>query len=121
EERRPTLLFATIAVGGGHVATARAMSEAVERYYPGRFESRVSDYMKDVGTRLDRWHKDYWPWAIRYPILARRGQRLIDAFPRMTITAQRRILRDFAKAAAADLGKAPPLLVVSNHGLITTG
>ena len=120
--RRPTFLFATIAAGGGHVATARAMSEAVERYYPGQFELRVSDYMKDVGTiKLDRFHKDSWNQALRYPILARGGQRVIDAFPYLTVAVQRRILCGFARAAATDLGKVPPLMVVSNHGLITTG
>jgi UDP-N-acetylglucosamine:LPS N-acetylglucosamine transferase len=121
-EHRPEILFATIAAGGGHVAGAHAMSEAIERYYPDRFELRVSDYMKDVGiVRLDRFHKDSWRRALRYPILARTGQRVIDAFPRLTIAVERRILRDFARAAADDLKKGPPLLVVSNHGLITTG
>jgi UDP-N-acetylglucosamine:LPS N-acetylglucosamine transferase len=121
-ENRPEILFATIAAGGGHVAGAHAMSEAIERYYPGRFELRVSDYMKDLGiVDLDRFHKDSWRRALRYPILARAGQRVIDAFPRLTIAVERRILRDFARAAADDLKRDPPLLVVSNHGLITTG
>ncbi len=121
-EHRPEILFATIAAGGGHVAGAHAMAEAIERYYPGRFELRVSDYMKDLGVvRLDRFHKDSWRRALRYPILARTGQRVIDAFPRLTIAVERRILRDFARAADDDLKKDPPLLVVSNHGLITTG
>src|SRR5918997_2591185 len=121
-EHRPEILFATIAAGGGHVAGAHAMSEAIERYYPGRFELRVTDYMKDLGVaRLDRFHKDSWRRALRYPILARAGQRVIDAFPRLTITVERHILRSFARAAAEDLKKDPPLLVVSNHGLITTG
>ncbi len=122
EHRRPTILFATIAAGGGHVAGAWAMAESVERHYPGHFELRISDYMKDVGiSRLDRFHKDSWRRALRYPILARAGQRVIDAFPRLTIAAERRILRDFAREAAHDLREDPPLLVVSNHGLITTG
>jgi UDP-N-acetylglucosamine:LPS N-acetylglucosamine transferase len=122
EQSRPTILFATIAAGGGHVAGSWAMAESIERHYPGCFELRVSDYMKDVGIAgLDRFHKDSWRRALRYPILARAGQRVIDAFPRLTIAAQRRILRGFARAAADDLGEDPPLLVVSNHGLITTG
>ncbi|HEV3476193.1 MAG TPA: glycosyltransferase [Rubrobacteraceae bacterium] len=121
-EHRPEILFATIAAGGGHVAGAHAMSEAIELYYPGRFELRVSDYMKDLGViGLDRFHKDSWRRALRFPVVARVGQRIIDAFPRATIAAERRILRDFARAAAEDLKRDPPLLVVSNHGLITTG
>lgn len=119
---KPGILFATIAAGGGHVAGAWAMAQAVERHYPGRFELRVSDYMKDVGiTWFDRRHKNSWRVALRYPLLARVGQRMIDAFPRLTMAVERRILREFAGAAAGDLGKAPPLLVVSNHGLITAG
>jgi UDP-N-acetylglucosamine:LPS N-acetylglucosamine transferase len=121
-EHKREILFATIAAGGGHVAGAHAMSEAIEQYYPGRFELRVSDYMKDLAIiGLDRFHKNSWRSALRYPILARVGQRVIDAFPRLTIAAERRILRDFAQAAAADLREDPPLLIVSNHGLITTG
>ena len=124
-EHKPTILFATIAAGGGHVATAHAMSEAIEHHYPGRFGLRVSDYMKEVGARqvagLDRLHKDIWRFMLRYPVLARSSQRLMDAFPRLTIAAQRRLVRGFARAAATDLGEDPPLLIVSNHGLMTAG
>jgi 1,2-diacylglycerol 3-beta-galactosyltransferase len=124
-EHKPEILFATIAAGGGHVATAHAMSEAVEHLYPGRFELRVSDYMKEVGVKevadLDRLHKDIWRFMLRYPVLARVSQQLMDAFPRLTIAAQRILVRGFARAAAADLGENPPLLIVSNHGLMTAG
>ena len=119
---RPGILFATIAAGGGHVATARAMSEAIERLYPGRFEMRVSDYMKEVGfSGFDRRHKNTWRLALRYPVLARTSQRLMDAAPRLTIAGQRRLVRPFARLAARDLAGDPPQLVVSNHGLLTTG
>ncbi len=124
---RPEILFATIAAGGGHVATAWAMAEAIEKLYPGRFTARVSDYMKEVGATaaavaaLDRRHKDSWRVALKYPVLARVSQRLMDAAPRATIQGQRLLLRGFARAAARDLGKRPPRLIVSNHGLLTTG
>jgi UDP-N-acetylglucosamine:LPS N-acetylglucosamine transferase len=121
-ENRPAILFATIAAGGGHVAVARAMSEAIEHHYPGRFELRVSDYMKEAGTvGLDQMHKDTWRFMLRYPILARVSQRLMDAFPRLTIALQRRLVRGFARAAAIDLRENPPSLIVSNHGLMTAG
>lgn len=119
---RPEIFFATIAAGGGHVAGAHAMAEAVERHYPRRFGFRISDYMKELGiSRLDEFHKDSWRRALRRPVLARLGQHVIDSAPRVTIAIERRILRGFARAAAADLEERTPLLVVSNHGLITTG
>jgi 1,2-diacylglycerol 3-beta-galactosyltransferase len=125
EHTRPTILFATIAAGGGHVATAHAMAEAVEHHYPGCFELRVSDYMKEVGAKkvagLDRLHKGTWRFMLRYPSLARGSQRLMDAFPRLTIFAQRCVLRGFARAAADDLRENPPLLIISNHGLMSAG
>jgi UDP-N-acetylglucosamine:LPS N-acetylglucosamine transferase len=124
-EHKPEILFATIAAGGGHVAGAHAMAEAIEHHYAGRFELRVSDYMKEAGakkvTDLDHLHKDVWRFMLRYPILARGSQRLMDAFPRATVAAQRRLVRGFARAAAADLGEDPPLLIFSNHGLMTAG
>lgn len=98
------------------------MAEAIERHYPGRFELCVSDYMEELGiSRLDQYHKDSWRRALQRPVLARAGQRAIDLFPRLTMAVERRILRGFARAAASDLKKDPPLLVVSNHGLITAG
>ena len=104
------------------MATARAMAEAVERHYPGRFELDVSDYMKDLGvTGLDRLHKGFWRKALRFPVVARAGQRIIDAVPRTTIAGQRLLLRGFARAATEHLSPAPPRLIVSNHGLITSG
>lgn len=124
-ERRPRILFATIAAGGGHVAVARAMAEAIEHHYPGRFELRVSDYMKEVGVKkvadLDRLHKNIWRFMLRYPVLARTSQRVMDAFPRTTVAIQRRLVRGFARAAADDLGRDPPQLIFSNHGLMTAG
>lgn len=124
-ERKPEIFFAAVAAGGGHVATAKAMAQAIERHYPGRFELRISDYMKDLAddgvVSLDRQNKRLWRFLLRYPVLARFGQRIMDALPRLTIAGQRRIMRSFARAAAEDLAKDPPLLVVSNHGILTAG
>ena len=97
-----TLLFATIAAGGGHVATARAMAEAIEHRYPERFAMRIADFMHEVGaTVFDQRHKAMWRWALRYPQSARLGQRVIDALPRMAMRGQRRLLTSFARLAAA--------------------
>ena len=124
---RPRILFGTIAAGGGHVATARAMIEAVERLRPGAFEMRLSDHMKEVGLTapavadFDRRHKETWRFMLRFPILARTSQRLMDAFPRLTVTAQRRVVRPYARAAVGLLEGETPDLIFSNHGLLTAG
>jgi len=98
------------------------MSEAVERLHPGQFDLRVSDYVKQVGhVGLDRFHKDGWRALLRHTELARLGQRIVDASPRLTIAGQSALLRGFARAAAEDLKDEPPALVVANHGLLTSG
>lgn len=125
--QRPTLFFATIAAGGGHVATAKAMMEAVETDYPGQFALIRSDYMAELGelepavAHFDTQHKESWKWALRYPVSARLGQRVIDTLPRLSLQIQKRLLIPFALAAARDLSAQQPELVVSNHGLITAG
>lgn len=116
------LLMATIAAGGGHVASACAMAQALERRHPGQVEVRVSDFMQEVGaTGFDLRHKALWRSALRYPLSARLGQRAMDALPRLSMRIQRGLLHSFARRAAAHLATRPVDLIVSNHGLLTTG
>lgn len=111
-----TLHFATIAAGGGHVATARAMMEAVERLEPGRFSLTMSDLMLELGLEdQDRRHKASWRWMLARPWTARLGQRVVDALPRLTVAAQRRMLDETAKRAAARFAAEAPALIVVNH------
>lgn len=116
------VLFATIAAGGGHTATAQAMAEALERHFPGRFETEVSDFMFDLGMlREDRRHKQLWRWALARPQLVRTGQRILDAAPTLTRRYHRLMLRRFSRAAAQRLAARPVSLVVANHGWLTVG
>jgi 1,2-diacylglycerol 3-beta-galactosyltransferase len=116
------VLFATIAAGGGHVATARAMAEALERHFPGEFETRVSDFMFDLGMlREDRQHKELWRWALARPQLVRTGQRILDSAPTLTRRYHRLMLRRFSRTAADALRARPVDLVVANHGWLTVG
>lgn len=116
------VLFATIAAGGGHVATALAMAEALARHLPGEFETRVSDFMFDLGLlREDRQHKELWRWALARPQLVRTGQRILDAAPTLTRRYHRLMLRRFSRAAADELRAKPVDLIVANHGWLTVG
>jgi UDP-N-acetylglucosamine:LPS N-acetylglucosamine transferase len=115
-----SILFATIAAGGSHVSTAEAMRQACDLAWPGAFRTSVREPMIDFGfERLDRRHKSGWRGALRRPWTIVWGQRLIDALPAATAAFHRRLLRDFAERAAAELTSAAPDLVVVNHGWLT--
>lgn len=114
---KPHIFFATITAGGGHMATARALSEALAADFPGAFETTISDYMSDLGlAEQDRRHKESWAWMLAHPQSARVGQRVLDTFPTLTNRVHRRVLDTFAKRAAAHLSALNPALVVANHG-----
>jgi UDP-N-acetylglucosamine:LPS N-acetylglucosamine transferase len=117
---RPHIALATIAAGGGHVATARAMAQAIAAAYPDQFDLTISDLMSDLGfTAQDHRHKAQWRWMLAHPWTARSGQQLIDAFPSVTRRVLRRSLDEVAKAAAQHFQAQPPALIVANHGFLT--
>lgn len=121
-EGREDILFATIQAGGGHVATARAMQAAVDAAWPGRYRTRVSDYMAELGLeRQDRQHKELWKWLLARPRLIRGGQRLLDTLPAATRRWHQLTLAEFARRASRDLNAAGTKLVVANHGWLATG
>lgn len=115
-----TIVFATIAAGGGHVATARAMAQAVAAHMPGQWRTDVSDYMVDLGFEaLDRRHKRTWRWLLARPWLVRNGQRVLDSAAGLTVAVERRVLDSVARAARDHLTRLDPALVVVNHGWLT--
>ncbi|HRP48315.1 MAG TPA: hypothetical protein PLT07_12255 [Trueperaceae bacterium] len=115
------VFFATIAAGGGHVATATALAEALHAYYPDDFTTRVSDVMAEFGAAaLDRRHKASWRALLRRPQLVRIGQRLSDAAPSVTRLSQSLTLDAFARSLARQLNELGPDLVVANHGWLAT-
>ena len=114
---KPLVFFATLAAGGGHVATARALAESLEAASPGDFEIVVSDYMLNLGlTAHDRQHKASWAWMLAHPWSARYGQRVLDAFPKLTNRYHQVVLDALARRAAEHLNTLKPALVVVNHG-----
>ncbi len=115
------VLFATIAAGGGHVATANAMAEELQRQHQGAIKTDVVDVMAEWGHEsLDRRHKESWRRMLKRPRLVRLGQRLTDLAPGLTRAAQNALLDDFAKDAKARIDELGPDLVVANHGWLAT-
>ena len=114
-----TILFDTIAAGGGHVATARAMRDAVQRVSDGRVTGEVRDAMAALGLDTqDRRHKRSWSRLLRAPGLVRAGQRAMEVAPALVHAAEARWLDELARRAATDLNTRPVDLVVVNHGFL---
>lgn len=114
-----TILFDTIAAGGGHVATARAMRDAVERLSGGAVRGEIRDAMLALGLeRQDREHKRSWARLLRTPRLVRAGMRAMDVAPRVVHAVEARALDRLARRAAADLASRSVDLVVVNHGFL---
>lgn len=128
-QQQLSLFFATAKSGGGHVATAQAMMQGIEKCYPGQFYFEMSDLIYEIGTRfqdkkllkLDADLKKYWKIALKYPIGARWGQHLIDTFPGLNVYTHRLLLRRFAEKAAIYFNSKDVDLIVSNHGWLTIG
>lgn len=117
---KPHIFFATIAAGGGHVATAKAMAEGLETFYPGTFQTTISDYMLALGLKeQDAQHKASWAWMLAHPWSARYGQRVLDTFPALTNRYHQLALDAFARRAAAHLSTLKPALVVANHAFVS--
>ena len=116
-ERAPRILFATIAAGGAHVSTAKAMAVAAAR---AGAETHVYEPMVEYGfDDLDARHKAAWRRMLARPRSIVWGQRLIDAVPRVSVQLHRWLLDGFARVAAKRLSAADFDLVVANHGWLT--
>jgi UDP-N-acetylglucosamine:LPS N-acetylglucosamine transferase len=64
------IVFAMIEAGGGHKAPAKAVMAALEEACPGRYEMRLMDFIKDVGSvKVDEAHKKSWKAMLEYPTL----------------------------------------------------
>jgi processive 1,2-diacylglycerol beta-glucosyltransferase len=63
------IIFAMIEAGGGHKAPAVAVMRALEAAYPGCYETRLMDFIKDIGSvKVDEAHKKSWKTFLEYPL-----------------------------------------------------
>jgi UDP-N-acetylglucosamine:LPS N-acetylglucosamine transferase len=64
------IVFAMIEAGGGHKSPAKAVMDALGKAYPGRYELRMMDFIKDVGAvKVDASHKQSWKAMLEHPTL----------------------------------------------------
>ena len=115
------IVFAMIEAGGGHKAPAKAVMEALEESFPGRYETRMMDFIKDVGSvRVDAAHKKSWKTMLEYPTLTYILYQLQDALGPIT---RGFYYRTMVAPAVHDtmrfLKKHRPDVVFSSHYFVT--
>ncbi|HEX3924318.1 MAG TPA: glycosyltransferase [Streptosporangiaceae bacterium] len=118
---RLPLLFLIADTGGGHRSAARAVAQALERGYPGRFAPVLCDPLGGPGSaRLLRWVAGlYGPVIRRAPWLWGAAYHLCDSRPAAALLA--RTLLRLAHGPAADAARAHrPAGIVSFHPLTGT-
>jgi 1,2-diacylglycerol 3-beta-galactosyltransferase len=105
-----TMMFLTSATGGGHLAAATAVAEAVERRYPGEYRIVTRDPLPRLLTRgygpLIRYAP--WLWGLVYRAGdSRRAARLVH----------RAVARACGRALTETVAAVRPALIVSFHPL----
>ena len=65
---KPEILFATLAAGGSHVSSAKAMAQAIQKHFPDQYETPIREIMVDYG--FGDWvakHNKSWRWQLAHP------------------------------------------------------
>ncbi len=108
--------FAMIEAGGGHKTPALAVMESLEELFPGKYQIKVLDFMKDIGgTDLDEFHKKAWKYLLKHPDLTK-GIQTFDFITGPVNIQIYKLLRDrFSKHVMRYLYNEKPDLVFSTH------
>jgi 1,2-diacylglycerol 3-beta-galactosyltransferase len=115
---RLPVLFLIADTGGGHRSAARAVGQALDRLYPGRFGPVLCDPLGGCGSaRLLRWVTGLYGPAIRLaPWLWGAAYRATDSRPAMRVL-RRTLLRLADRPVLAAARAHRPAAVVSFHPL----
>jgi processive 1,2-diacylglycerol beta-glucosyltransferase len=105
-----------IEAGGGHKMPAVAVMEALEDHFPGKYEIKVLDFMKDLGcTDLDDAHKKMWKYLLKHPELTKSIQTFDFITGPVNIQIYKLFLERVAKYVMRYLYNEKPDLVFSTH------
>jgi UDP-N-acetylglucosamine:LPS N-acetylglucosamine transferase len=108
--------FAMIEAGGGHKTPALAVVEALEELFPGKYQIKVLDFMKDLGcTDLDDAHKKLWKYLLKHPELTKSIQTIDFITGPVNIQIYKLFLDRVAKYVMRYLYNEKPDLVFSTH------
>jgi UDP-N-acetylglucosamine:LPS N-acetylglucosamine transferase len=115
------IVFAMIEAGGGHKAPAKAVMEALNRGFPGRYETVLMDFIKDIGSvKVDNAHKQSWKILLEYPTLTHVMYQVQNILAPITRAV---LYRTMVAPAVPDtirfLKKHRPDIVFSSHYFVT--
>lgn len=118
---KKNVIFAMIEAGGGHKAPARAVMEALEASYPGRYRVAMMDFIKDIGCgKIDATHKESWNFLVGQPLLTHFLYQLQNSLGPL---ARQLLYLNLAAPAIASaerfLKRSKPVAVFSTHFLVS--
>ncbi|HOX32499.1 MAG TPA: hypothetical protein PLB91_09210 [Spirochaetales bacterium] len=115
------VLFAMIEAGGGHKAPARAVMEALEASFPGRYEALMLDFIKEVGCpKVDEAHKKSWNFLVGKPLLTHFVYQLQNIMgPVSRAILYRNLAAPAVPFAIRYLKRSRPDAVFSSHFLVS--
>jgi processive 1,2-diacylglycerol beta-glucosyltransferase len=110
------ILFATIEAGSGHTMPAVAVHESLQELFPGKYDLRIMDFMREVGcTELDALHKSVWRYLLAHPRLTKSIQALDIITGPLTMWMYRQIGGSFVEKVVQYLRKEEPDLIFCTH------
>jgi UDP-N-acetylglucosamine:LPS N-acetylglucosamine transferase len=116
------IIFAMIEAGGGHKAPAKAVMEALNDNYPGRYQTVMMDFIKDIGSvKVDAAHKKSWKMFLEYPTFTHIIYQLQNTLAPITrAVLYRTMVAPAIKDAVRFVKRTRPDVVFSTHFFATT-
>ena len=111
-----------IEAGGGHKMPALAVYESLLDQFPGKYDIKVLDFMKDVGCGdIDSQHKAIWKYLLSHPLLTKSIQTFDFVTGPVNLQIYRKKLVPFYKAVTHYIDTERPDLIFSTHFFNTMG
>jgi UDP-N-acetylglucosamine:LPS N-acetylglucosamine transferase len=121
--RKKRIFIPMIEVGGGHKSIGLAIRDAIDRQYPGEFETAVVDFPRVCGAvQVDRWIKSFWNVALAHPVATNRLNGWMDNMYRVarSNTFTRVLNTDFVQKGSRYIREYQPDIIISTHWFCTS-
>ncbi len=116
ENKRKKILIASIDAGFAHRIHGQAIRSGIEKLYPGRYEVRVMDFAREVGSvRIDEFHKKSWSLLLRYPTVMNLAFYVADVFHRLGHKMEEVFGRKFIEDSIRFVREYKPDMIIGVH------